>query len=339
MGKWNDSRPMKGDGVGAASGWRSFWLLAVLALCADSGSAQEYPARAIRVVVPQAAGSSTDIVARILAEQLSARVRQQVFVDPRPGAGGSIGAAVVAKAPPDGYTLLMANSGPLAINAGLYRELPYDPVVDFAPVSLVAVGPYVLLAHPSLPAVSVKELISLAKSRPQELTFASGGNGTGTHLSGELLKQITGRKMVHVPYKGSAPGLVDLVAGQVSVMFIGLPPALPQLKANRVRALAVTGTRRSQALPGVPTMMEAGVPGYVVYLWLGLVAPTGTPAAIVQGLNAHVRAMDQSPRTTARLSGLGLSGAVNSPGEFSAFIRSEIAMWSKVIRESGAKVH
>lgn len=308
----------------------------ICALCSASAVSQDYPTRPIRLVVPQAAGSSTDIVARILAEQLSVHMGQQVLVDPRPGAGGSIGAGIVAKALPDGYTLLMANSATHAVNLGLYRELPYHPVNDFAPVSLVAVGPYVLLAHPSLPVTSVRDLIALARRRPQDLTFASGGNGTGTHLSGEMLKQMTGIKMVHIPYKGSAPGLTDLMAGQVSIMFIGLPPALAQVRSNRVKPLAVTGSTRSQTLPRVPTMIEAGIAGYVVTLWNGVAVPAGTPGPIVQTLNAQVRTAMQLSQVKERLAGLGLEATSTSSQEFSAFIRSEITKWSKVIRDSGA---
>jgi len=330
------------DGLATATARRGLWLYGLFAIVlsgiSHSGAAQEYPSRPIRLVVPQAAGSSTDIIARMLGDHLGATLKQQVVVEPRPGAGGSIGAAIVAKSPGDGYTLLMANSGPLAINAGLYRELPYDPVKDFAPIALVAVGPYVLLAHPSLPVKSVKELVNLARKRPQELTFASGGNGTGTHLSGELLKQAMGIRMLHVPYKGSGPGLVDLMAGQVSIMFTGVPPALPQLRAKRVRPLAVTGVRRSPVLADVPTMIEAGVRGYEVNLWLGLVAPAGTPASIVQKLNAEVQAMEQQPKVKSRMSGMGLDGASTTPQEFSAFIRSEIAKWSNVIKKSGARI-
>ena len=300
--------------------------------------AQEYPARPIRVVVPQAAGSSTDIVARIFAEQAGSKLRQQIVVDPRPGAGGSIGAAVVAKSAPDGHTLLMANSGPLAINIGLYPELPYDPVRDFAPVSLTAVGPYVLLAHPSLPAMSIKQLVALAKNRPGELTFASGGNGTGTHLSGELLKQTTGAKLVHVPYKGTGPGLIDLVAGQVSVMFAGVPPALPHVTSKRARALAVTGSRRTGVMPDVPTLIEAGVPRYEVHLWLGLAAPSGTPAPIIGKLNSQLREAWQSSQVKGRMEGLGLEAVTNTPAEFSQYIRSEIQRWRNVITNAGIKL-
>jgi tripartite-type tricarboxylate transporter receptor subunit TctC len=300
--------------------------------------AQDYPARPIRVVVPQAAGSSTDIVARIFAEQVGAKLKQQIVVEPRPGAGGSIGAAVVAKSPPDGHTLLMANSGPLAINIGLYPELPYDPVRDFAPVSLTAIGPYVLLAHPSLPAMSVKQLVSLAKNRPGELTFGSGGNGTGTHLSGELLKQTTGAKMVHVPYKGTGPGLIDLLAGQVSVMFAGVPPALPHVTSKRARPLAVTGSKRTGVMSDVPTMMEAGVPGYEVHLWLGLAAPSGTPAPIINRLNSQLREAWQSPQVRGRMEGLGLEAVTNTPAEFSKYIRSEIQRWRSVIVNAGVKL-
>jgi tripartite-type tricarboxylate transporter receptor subunit TctC len=317
---------------------RSFlWYAGILA-GNSSIYAQEYPIRPIRVVVPQAAGSSTDIVARIFAEQVGARLKQQIIVEPRPGAGGSIGATVVAKAPADGYTLLMANSGPLAINAGLYPHLPYDPVRDFSPVSLTAVGPYVLLTHPSLPASSVQQLIALSKARPGELTFASGGNGTGTHLSGELLKQSTGANLVHVPYKGTGPGLVDLIAGQVSVLFAGVPPALPHVINRRARPLAVTGSKRTSVMPDVPTMMEAGVAGYEVHLWLGLVGPAGTPSSVTQKLNSQLRESWQSPQIRDRMTALGLDAVVTTPADFASYIKSEIQRWRAVIDGAGIRL-
>jgi tripartite-type tricarboxylate transporter receptor subunit TctC len=314
---------------------------ACLALClfwSLPAAAQDYATRPVRMVVPQAAGSSTDIVARILAEHMVPRLKQQVIVDPRPGAGGTIGAGIVAKAQADGHTLMMANSGPLAINVGLHSALPYHPERDFAPISLTARGPYVFMVHPSVPAATVGQLIALAKKAPRELTFGSGGNGTGTHLSGELLQQMAGVALLHVPYKGTGPGLTDLVAGHVSAMFAGVPPALPHVHARRVKALAVTSAVRSQSLPDVPTMAEAGISGYAVDLWLGLVAPAGTPPAIVRHLNALVTETFQSPAIRERIARLGLEATVSSPQEFSAFIKTEIAKWADVINRGGVKV-
>lgn len=317
------------------------WLglsISALAIFSTPAASQTYPTRPIRLVVPQAPGSSTDIVSRILGEALGARMGQQVVVDDRPGAGGTIAASIVAKASPDGYTLMMSNSAVLAINIGLYRNLPYHPVDDFVPISLVASGPYVLLAHPSLPVKSVKELIALARSKPQELTFASGGNGTGTHLSGEMLKQMTGIKMLHVPYKGTPPGLTDLVAGQVSIMFAGVPPALPHLKSKRLRALAVTGAKRSSIVPEIPTMAEAGVSGYVVDLWLGIIAPAGTPPAIIKKLNLEIVDKVRMPEIREKLAGMGMDAISTTPEAFGDFVQSEIKKWGRVIKESGIRV-
>jgi tripartite-type tricarboxylate transporter receptor subunit TctC len=317
------------------------WLalsISALAIFSIPAASQTYPTRPIRLVVAQAVGSSGDILSRILSEALGASMGQQVVVDNRPGAGGTIGASIVAKASPDGYTLMMATNATLAINIGLFRNLPYHPVDDFAPISLVSKFYYVLLTHPSLPAKSVKELVALARSRPQELTFASGGNGTGTHLSGEMLKQMTGIKMLHVPYKGTTPGLTDLVAGQVSIMFAGVPPALPYVKLKRLRALAVTGAKRSSVVPEIPTMAEAGVSGYEAPAWDGLVAPAGTPPAIIKKLNLEITDKLRTPEIRDKFAGLGLDAIGSTPQAFGDFIQSEIKKWGRVIKESGAKV-
>ena len=316
------------------------WLalsISALAIFSTPAASQTYPTRPIRLVVPQAPGSSTDIASRILGEALGASMGQQVVVDARPGAGGSIGAGIVARALPDGHTVLMAIISTHAINVGIYSNLPYHPINDFAAVSLVATGPYVLLVHPALPAVSVKELIAYARSRPGEITFASGGNGTGTHLSGEMLKQMTGIKMLHVPYKGTTPGLTDLMAGQVSIMFTGLPPALPHLKSKRLRALALTGAKRSSIVPEMPTMAEAGISGYVVEPWFGIVAPAGTPPAIIKKLNLEIADKVRIPEIRDKFAGLGLEATSTTPQAFGDFVQSEIRKWGRVIEDSGTR--
>src|SRR5438034_5972010 len=236
-----------------------------------------YPTKPVRLVVPFPAGGTTDLLARAAAQKLSEAWGQQVIVDNRPGAAGNIGAELVAKAAPDGYTLLMGTVGTHAINASLYAKMPYDHVKDFAPVILVAGVPNVLVVNPSLPVHSVQELIAYAKANPGKLNFASSGSGTSIHLSGELFKVMTGVQMTHVPYKGSAPALQDLLGGQVQLMFDNLPPSLPQIKAGRLRALAVTSATRAPALPDVPTVAEAGLPGFEASSWFGVLAPAGTP--------------------------------------------------------------
>src|SRR4029453_1006317 len=246
------------------------------------------PPKPVRVVVPFPAGGTTDILARAAAQKLSETWGQQAIVDNRPGAGGNIGAELVAKSAPDGYTLLMGTVGTHAINASLYPKMPYDHVKDFAPVILVAGVPNVLVVHPSLPVNSVQELIAYAKANPGKLNFASSGNGTSIHLSGELFKVMTGVQMTHVPYKGSAPALQDLIGGQVQLMFDNLPPSPPQIKAGKLRALGVTSAARAPALPDLPTIAESGLPGFEASSWFGVLVPAGTPPSIVTKLNAEI---------------------------------------------------
>ena len=262
---------------------------AALAAFATLAHAQTpYPTKPIRIVVPFPAGGTTDILARAVAQRLTETLGQPVVVDNRPGAGGNIGAELVAKAAPDGYTLLMGTVGTHAINASLYAKMPYDHVRDFAPVILVAGVPNVLVINPALPVNSVQELIAYGKANPGKLNFASSGNGTSIHLSAELFKTMTGVQMAHVPYKGSAPALVDLMGGQVQLMFDNLPSALPQIKAGKLKALAVTSAQRSSALPDVPTVIESGLPGFEASSWFGLLAPAGTPKDIIAKLNGEV---------------------------------------------------
>jgi len=302
-----------------------------------SAAAQNYPVRPIRIVVVSTPGGSVDTMARTVGPKLAERWGQQVLVDNRPGAGGTIAAELVAKAPPDGYTLIMGTVASFATNVSLRKSLPYDPVLDFAPISLVATQNLMLLIHPSVPAKSVKELVALAKRQPGTLSFASAGNGTGGHLSGELFKLLAGIDMLHVPYKGVAPALVDVVSGQVSMTFASIISAMPQVKNNRLRPLAVTGAQRSRAAKELPTMIEAGVQGYESATWYGLLAPAGTPADIVTKLNAEVVAILKSPEMFDRLSKEGADPVGNSPAEFARHIQAEIEKWRKVIKAAGIR--
>jgi len=310
-------------------------LLFSLLVVSSTVVAQVYPAKAIRLVVPTTPGGSVDTLARTIAPKLSERWSQQVVVDNRSGAGGTIAAEFTAKSQPDGYTLMLGTIASLAANLSLQKKLPYDPVRDFAPVTLVATQNLMLLIHPSVPAKSIKELVRFAKSQPGKLTFGSAGNGTGSHLSGELFKQLAGVDIVHVPYKGVAPGLVDLIAGQISINIPSILSALPHAQSGRARALAVTGSTRTRAAPQVPTMQEAGIEGYESMTWYGIVAPIGTPPEIVSRLSAEVAAILKQPDINERLSKEGADPVGSSPQDFGRFMQSEIEKWRKVIRAAG----
>jgi len=303
-----------------------------------SAQAPAYPTKAIRLVVPFPPGGATDILARNVAQKLTETWGQSVVVDNRPGAGGNIGSELVAKSAPDGYTLEMGTVGTHAINASLYSKMPYDHVKDFAPIILVAGVPNVLVVNPSLPVNSVQELIAYAKANPGKLNFASSGPGTSIHLSGELFKVMAGVQMTHVPYKGSAPALQDLLGGQVQLMFDNLPPSLPQIKAGKLRPLAVTSLTRAPALPDIPTIAESGLPGFEASSWFGILAPTGTPPAIIAKVNAEVAKWLASPEGKEKLVAIGANGAGGSPEDFARHIQAETAKWAKVVKESGAKV-
>ena len=307
---------------------------------ATSAAAQTnaYPTKPVRLVVPFPPGGATDIIARAVAQKLSETWGQSIVVDNRPGAGGNIGTELVAKAAPDGYTLEMGTVGTHAINASLYAKIPFDNVKDFAPIILVAGVPNVLEVNPSLPVNSVQELIAYGKANPGKLNFASSGNGTSIHLSGELFKVMTGVQMAHVPYKGSAPALQDLIAGQVQLMFDNLPPSLPQIKAGKLRALAVTSATRAPALPDIPTVAESGLPGFEASSWFGLLAPTGTPPAIIAKINDEVAKWLASPEGKEKLASIGANPAGGSPEDFARHIQAETAKWAKVVKASGAKV-
>jgi tripartite-type tricarboxylate transporter receptor subunit TctC len=315
-----------------------FLLAALLACVADGALAQGYPAKPIKIVVPFTPGGTTDVLARAVGQKLTANWGQPVVIDNRPGAGGNIGSEVVAKAAGDGYTLLMGTISTHGINPSLYTKLPFDAVKDFAPVSLVARVPNVLVLHPSVPANSVKELIALAKAKPGQLNFASSGNGTSIHLSGEMFKTMAGVQMSHIPYKGSAPALTDLLGGQVSLMFDNMPTALPHVKAGRLKALAVTTAKRSPALPELPTVAESGLPDFEATSWFGVLAPAATPKEIVSKLSGEIAKILKTPDVQAQLSGQGAEPVGSTAEEFATHIKSEMAKWAKVVKESGARI-
>jgi tripartite-type tricarboxylate transporter receptor subunit TctC len=313
-------------------------ITAIAAPFTFAQGAANYPTKPVRLVVPFPAGGTTDILARAVAQKLSEAWGQQVIVDNRPGAGGNIGSDLVAKSKPDGYTLLMGTVGTHAINPSLYKNMPYDHVKDFAPVILVAGVPNVLVVNASLPVHSVPELIAYAKANPGKLNFASSGNGTSIHLSGELFKAMTGVEMTHVPYKGSAPALTDLIGGQVQLMFDNLPSSLPFIKAGKLRALAVTSGARAAALPDLPTLAESGLPGFEASSWFGVLAPAGTPRDIVAKLNGAIAGWLASPEAKEKLLAQGAVAAGGTPDDFARHIAAETSKWAKVVKASGAHI-
>jgi tripartite-type tricarboxylate transporter receptor subunit TctC len=296
-----------------------------------------YPAKPIRLVVPFPPGGSTDTVARVLAPRIAERLGQPVIVDNRPGAGGSLGVEAVAKSTPDGYTIVLGAAGGLAINPSLAKSPTYDPVKDLAPITLVGSSPFLMVIDPSLGAASVREVVAAAKAEPGKLTYASGGNGTAMHLSGELFKQMTGTDIVHVPYKGSGPAVAAAAGGQTSIAFADITSALSLLRGGRVKALGVLSRERSSLAPEIPTLAESGVPGFESVGWFGLVAPAGTPPSIIALLNREAVGAMQLPETRERMTALALEPWPSTPEEFGAFIRSETAKWAQVIKASGAK--
>jgi tripartite-type tricarboxylate transporter receptor subunit TctC len=317
---------------------RSSIILATLAVVCAPAWAQTYPTKPVRLVLPYPPGGGSDTIARPLAQRLTESLGQQVVVDNRGGGSGSIGMEHAAKAPADGYTIVMALTAQLAVNPSLFRKLPYDPVEDFAPITLLAQGPYVLAVHPSVPAKNVKELIALARKRPNDLAYASSGNGSGGHLAAELLKSMTGIKMLHVPYKGGGPALVDLIAGQVQVLFTTWASGRGHIQSGRIRALAVSTAKRPKAIPNLPTVAESGVPGYDAGVWYALLAPAGTPAAIVDRLNREVRTVLERPDYSKLLQDSAIDPVGSTPAELGAYIRSEGAKWAKVVRDAGVHI-
>jgi tripartite-type tricarboxylate transporter receptor subunit TctC len=307
-------------------------------LVAATAAAQGYPTRPVRIVIPLSPGGTTDIPGRIIAQRLSEALGQQFFVENRAGAGGTIGADFVAKSKPDGYTLLLTAT-PHVITGNLYKNLPYNTLADFAPVIRVASGPYVLTVHPSLGVNSVKELIALAKANPGKIDYASSGNGSAQHLVGALFAHMAGIELMHVPYKGSGPAQQDLMAGMVKVGFPGTPIVIPHMKAGRLKALAVTTAQRSPQMPDVPTIAEAGVPGYEAIVWVGLLAPAGTPPDIIAKLNGEIGKLLRSPEVQQLLASSGVEATPTTPEEFGAYLKSEFEKWGKVVRDSGATVN
>ncbi len=304
---------------------------------APAASAQAYPGKSIRLIVPFAPGGSNDIMARLIGQKLTESIGQQVVVDNRGGASGIIGTDIAAKAPPDGYTLLMM-SLTIAVNPSLHSRLPYDTRRDLTPVTLVAAAPLMLVVSPSLPAKSVQELIAYAKANPGKLNFGSGGPGTTPHLAGEMFKMMAGVQMTHIPYKGGGPALADLVGGQIQLMLENIPSTLPFAKSGKLRALAVSGLRRSALVPDLPTLDEAGLKGYEIVGWNGLFVPAGTPQPIVTRLHQEtVKALAQRDMQE-RLAALGAEGVGSSPQSFRAFLETEIAKWARVVKTAGLKV-
>jgi tripartite-type tricarboxylate transporter receptor subunit TctC len=311
----------------------------VLALAfAGTAAAQGYPTKPIRLVAPSTPGDAPDVIARMVADKLSVALGQQVVVDNRPGAGGVVGSEVVAKSPPDGYTLIMGNAGSHGINAAVYSKLPYDIQRDFAPVSQVAVAPNIFVINPEIPAKTIPEFIAYAKARPGQLASASGGTGSSAHMSMELFKTMAGVDLIHVPYKGSSPALTDVVAGQVAVMSVNMPPAVPLVKAGKLRALAVTTRTRSPLMPDVPTVAESGLAGYETVAWFGVLAPAGTPREIVNRLSAEIAKIARSPEMRERLTSLGAEPVGSTPEEFAAVIARDIAKWTTLAMSVGIKV-
>ena len=305
------------------------------ALAASSGAA-DYPSRPARIIVGAVTGGGVDITARVVAAKLSELLGQQFIVDNRAGAGGNIGSEFVAKSPPDGYTLLMGTIAVLAINPSLYKDLPVDPVRDFAPVSRAADSTNILVVHPALPVKSVKDFIALARARPGELVYGSSGVGTAGHLSGELFGSMAKVKMVHVPYKGGPPSMIDLIAGRLQLVFATAVVAVPQMKAGKIKALAVTTAKRSVFAPELPTIAEAGLPGFEANNWYGLVAPAKTPADVIGRLNKEVVTVLNLPEVKETLFKQGIEAAPGTPEEFGTYMKAEIAKWSKVVQASGA---
>jgi len=316
---------------------RSLLACFILALGVGPALGQNYPAKPIRILIAQAPGSATDVISRVVGNRLSEALGQPVLIEARPGAGGALGTEAAAKSAPDGYTLFMANNSTHGSNPALYPKLPYDAVRDFAPISFVASVPYVLVVEPSLPVKDVQELIALAKSKPGKMNYASAGNGSTHQFCAELLKSSTGIDVVHVPYKGSPPGVAAVMAGEVSLMFANLTDIGAQIKAGKVRPLAVTTLKRAELLPAVPTMVEAGVPDFEITSWFGLLAPAGTPAPVVARLNAEAVKVLARQDVKDTLGAQGLEVRSSTPEQFAAHIKSEIARFTRIAQAAGIK--
>lgn len=312
-------------------------LTLAMLLVGNVVAAEPWPAHSVKIVVPSPPGDGSDITARVLADKLQAAFGQAFIVENKPGAGGVVAAEQVAHAAPDGYTLIMGNAGSHGINAAVYTKLSYDAVKSFAPISLVSYSPNVLVVNPDSPIHSVKELIDAARAKPGVLDFASGGQGSSAHMSMELFKYMTKTNLNHIPYKGATPALTDIIAGTVPVMFVNLPPALGHIHSGKVRALAVTTAQRWKGLPDVPTVAEAGVPGFETVAWFGLLAPAGTPAPLIDRLAAEIHKIVQMPDVRARIEATGAEPVGGTPAEFAARIRTDVDKWKQVA--AAANVH
>jgi tripartite-type tricarboxylate transporter receptor subunit TctC len=312
-------------------------LAVVTAILSSPAIAQDFPNRVVRIVVPYPPGGPNDLLARIVAQGLTDRWGRQVIVDNRPGGAATIGVALVARAAPDGYTMLIGSAGSMTIKASIVSKLPYDILKDFTPVTLLASGPFVMVVHPSVPARNVGEFIALARKRPGELLFGSPGNGSGGHLSGELLNLLGKVSMVHVPYKGGGPAMADLVSGQISVLFPDITTADPFVKVGKLRLLGVTSASRSRMLPGVPTIEEGGVPGYEVSTWYGLFAPAGTPKEPIARVSSDIDALMRTPALVSRLESLGADPTPLGPEPFAEFVRKDFAKWISVVKAANVK--
>ena len=316
------------------------WAL-VNALFASYSVAQglpaAYPTRPIRIIVPFAPGGPADMIARPVGQALTESWGQQVIVDHRAGAGGTIGAELLAKSAPDGYTLMITTPGIVAVSPALHGKLGYDTLRDFAGVTNAVTSANIMVVHPALPASSVTDLIRIARARPGQMTYASAGNGSASHLGTEMFKSMAKVNIVHVPYKGAAPGVIDLIGGHVQLMIIGIPVALPQVRTGKLKALGVTTLKRSPAAPEIPTLNESGLPGYEVVNWYGVLAPARTPRETIAKLNAELRRILHAPDMKPRLQAQGFEPAGNTPEEFDAYIQSELAKWTKVVKQAGIK--
>jgi tripartite-type tricarboxylate transporter receptor subunit TctC len=322
----------------AGPGCRAALLAGMVALVAAGAQAQDYPSRPIRMVVPFSPGGTSDTLARILGQKLTEAWGQPVIVDARPGASGIIGTEIALRAPADGHTLMHGNMSQFAINPALFAKLPYDTLRDFAPVSLVALAPQLVVVPPGLPVASVRELVDLAKSRREGLLFGSGGAGTLAYVGGEMFNTLAGVRMVHVPYKGTVLALNDLIAGQVQVLFSDMPIALAQVRAGKLRALAVTGAQRTPLVPGVPTVAESGLPGYSLVNWWGILLPRGVPASVLARLHAAIVRIHEQPDVRERYAGLGVDATTSeSPAAFAGFIEKEAARYGPILRSAGAR--
>ena len=317
---------------------RNAFLAGVVAALASNAAAQTYPSKPLRIIVMYGPGSTIDIMARLIAPKLHEVLGQPVIVENRAGAGGAIGMEMAAKAPPDGHTLTIGATGPSVTNPLLYPKTPFDPLRDFAYISLIATGPAVIAVHPSIPAKNVKDLVALAKARPGQLNYGSPGVGTSPHLAGELFKLVTNTQIVHVPYKGNAEAITDLLGGQISIVFTGVPPVVPLMQAGKVKLLATTGDKRIATMPDLPTIAEAGYAGAAMGIWYGLVAPAATPKDNLARLHKEITRIQTLPDIRERFAQLGTEATTSTPEAFTALVRSELDKWGKVIKAANIKI-